>query len=105
MAHMYGLPGLQRGLAAALPSQLSLTIAARVLLECHVLGEMDLEDVCEAYVAKEFEQFMKTEHLCKLAAHQLARLLQHSDLLVSREELVLQAVVQWYKSEPGQSKL
>ena len=76
-------------------------LAVRVLSECDLLGWDDLADQCELFAAEHFDECVQIEMFDNLSPSQLGRLLKHSRLNVSSEEVVLQAVLKWQRARRG----
>ena len=98
LAGAYGLPRLAEAVEAELKASLDSHLAIQLLQETVIWGMPDLRSACEEQVAKDFQQCILREEFLKLTAKQLQRILQREDLNVSREEVVVQALLKWAKS-------
>ena len=97
LAGAYGLPCLAQSVEADLQASLDGQLALQLLQETVIWGMPDLRLACEEQVAKDFQQCTLREDFFKLSARQLQRILQREDLKVSREEVVVEALLKWAK--------
>ena len=104
LAGAYGLPCLAQAVEADLRASLDSQLALQLLQETVIWGMPDLRWACEEQVAKDFQQCILTEEFLKLTVRQLQRILQREDLNVSREEVVVQALLKWAKSSQDKQK-
>ena len=104
LAGAYGLPCLAEAVEADLQAPLDSQLAIQLLQETVIWGLPDLRLACEEQVAKDFQQCALKEDLFKLTAKQLQRILQREDLNVSREEVVVQALLKWAKSSEDRQR-
>ena len=104
LAGAYGLPCLAQAVEADLRASLDSQLALQLLQETVIWGMPDLRWACEEQVAKGFQQCILTEEFLKLTVRQLQRILQREDLNVSREEVVVQALLKWAKSSQDKQK-
>lgn len=61
------------------------------------LGAEELADIALRFIRQHFVQVCQNEEVLELEAHQLGKLLTSDDLNVSREETILDVVLQWVK--------
>ena len=104
LAGAYGLPSLAEAVEADLQARLDSQLALQLLQETVIWGMPDLRWACEEQVAKDFQQCTLREDFLKLTAKQLQRILQREDLKVSREEVVVQALLKWAKSSEDRQR-
>ena len=97
LAGAYGLPCLAEAVEAELRSSLDSQLALQLLQQTVIWGMPDLRTACEEQVAKDFQQCTLRQDFLKLTAKQLQRILQRTDLNVSREEVVVEALLKWAK--------
>ena len=98
LADAYDLPELVAATEAGLRSSLTTAPVASVLKlleQTQTQGLYDLQDACEDQVAAKFESCIQNAEFLKVSPGQLTKLLQRQDLVVSREEVVLQGVFSW----------
>ena len=94
LAGAYGLPCLAEAVETDLKASLDSQLALQLLQETVIWGMPDLRLACEEQVAKDFQQCVLTEEFLKLTPTQLQRILRREDLNVSREEVVVEALVE-----------
>ena len=104
LAAAYGLPCLAQAVEADLKASLHSRLALQLLQEAVIWGMPDLRLACEEQVAKDFQQCVCREEFLKLTPKQLQRILQREDLKVSREEVVVQALLKWEKSSEDRQR-
>ena len=104
LAGAYGLPRLAEAVEADLQASLDSQLALQLLQETVIWGMPDLRLACEEQVAKDFQQCTLREDFLKLTARQLQRILQREDLKVSREEVVVEALLKWAKYSKDRQK-
>ena len=104
LADAYGLRCLAEAVEADLRASLDSQLALQLLQEAVIWGMLDLRLACEEQIAKDFQQCALREDFLKLTAMQLRRILQREDLKVSREEVVVQALLKWAKSSEDRQK-
>ena len=104
LAGAYGLSCLAQAVEADLQASLDSQLALQLLQETVIWGMPDLRLACEEQVAKDFQQSVLTEDFLKLTAKQLQRILQREDLKVSREEVVVEALLTWGKSSEDRQR-
>ena len=104
LAGAYGLPCLAQAVEADLRASLDSQLALQLLQEAVIWGMPDLRLACEEQIANDFPQCILTENFLKLTAKQLQRILQREDLTVSREEVVVEALLKWGKSSEDRQK-
>ena len=104
LAGAYGLPCLAEAVEADLRASLDSGLALQLLQETVIWGMPDLRLACEEQVAKDFQQCTLREDFLKLTAKQLQRVLQREDLKVSREEVVVEALLKWGKSSEDRQR-
>ena len=104
LAGAYGLACLAQAVEADLQASLDSQLALQLLQETVIWGMPDLRLACEEQVAKDFQQSVLTEEFLKLTAKQLQRILQREDLKVSREEVVVEALLKWGKSSEDRQR-
>ena len=107
-AEVYDLPELAAAMEAGLRSSLTKAPVASVLkllqqTETH--GLFDLQAASEEKVAANFESCIQHAEFLKLSPSQLSELLQREDLVVSREDVVLQGVFTWFNSNKDKGHL
>ena len=95
LAGAYGLPCLAEAVETDLKASLDSQLALQLLQETVMWGMPDLRLACEEQVAKDFQQCVLTEEFLKLTPTQLQRILRREDLNVSREEVVVEALLKW----------
>ena len=93
LAEACNLPTLAKALEAGIDVALDSNSALQVLQQTHGLHR--LKDACEEKVAQDFESCSQKPDFGKLSAGQLARILKREDLVLSREETVLQGIFSW----------
>eukprot|EP00438_Fugacium_kawagutii_P022089 Skav219833 [mRNA] locus=scaffold859:28236:29918:+ [translate_table: standard] len=103
LADAYNFPGLgaaiEHGLCAVLDSA-PVTTALKVLQLPQDLHR--LKAACEEKVAANFESCIDLVNFVNLSAGQLGRILRREDLRVSREEVVVKGLFNWFnKSKDG----
>ena len=108
LADAYDLPELAAAMEEGLRSALTAAPVASVLkllqqTETH--GLYDLHASCEEKVAANFETCIQQAEFLKLSPSQLSKLLQRKDLVVSREDVVLQGVFTWFNSNKDKGQL
>lgn len=64
------------------------------------LGAEELADHAQRFLRQHFVQVCKSEEILDLEAHQLGKLLSSDSLNVTREETILDVVLQWVKHSP-----
>ncbi|XP_037535400.1 kelch repeat and BTB domain-containing protein 12 [Nematolebias whitei] len=64
------------------------------------LGAEELADHAQRFLRQHFVQVCKSEEILDLEAHQLGKLLSSDGLNVTREETILDVVLQWVKHSP-----
>ena len=104
LAGAYGLPRLTASVESELRASLTSELALQLLPEALVLGLPELQQACEEQIACDFEKCVLQEHFQELNSKQLQRILQREDLNVSREEVVVEALFKWSKSNSSQDK-
>ena len=104
LAGAYGLSCLAQAVEEDLQASLDSQLALQLLQETVIWGMPDLRLACEEQVAKDFQQSVLTEEFLKLTAKQLQRILQREDLKVSREEVVVEALLKWGKSSEDRQR-
>ena len=95
LAEAYDLPKLAGAIEAGILACLDSSVALQVLQESH--GLHSLRVACEDKVAEDFESCSQHPDFGKLGASQLARILKRDDLVISREEEVVNAIFTWNK--------
>ena len=106
LAGAYGLSCLAEAVEVELRASLDSQLALQLLQHTVIWGISDLRKACEEQVAKDFQQCTLRQDFLKLTAKQLQRILQRTDLNVSREEVVVEALLKWAKcSEDRQSNM
>ena len=95
LAEAYDLPKLAGAIEAGICACLDSSVALQVLQEAH--GLHSLRGACEDKVAVDFETCSQHPDFGKLSVSQLARILKREDLVVSREEAVVEAIFAWLK--------
>eukprot|EP00438_Fugacium_kawagutii_P020825 Skav200762 [mRNA] locus=scaffold2001:150581:152305:- [translate_table: standard] len=97
LADAYGFPELtatiEAGLCTALQNA-SVATALKVLRHARDLHELTAK--CEKKVATDFETCINMDDFLELSAGQLGRILRREDLHVSREEVVVQGLFNWF---------
>ena len=96
LAEAYDLPKLAGEIEAGILACLDRSVALQVLQESH--GLHSLRAACEDKVAEDFESCSQHLDFGKLCASQLARILKRDDLVISREEEVVNAIFSWKKT-------
>ena len=104
LAGAYGLPCLAEAVETDLRACLDSQLALQLLQEAVIWGMPDLRLACEEQIANDFQQCTLTEEFLKLTAKQLQRILQREDLNVSREEVVVEALLKWGKSSEDRQR-
>ena len=104
LAGAYGLPCLAQAVEADLKASLDSQLALQLLQETVIWGMPDLRSACEEQVAKDLQQCILTEEFLKLTVRQLQRILQREDLNVSREEVIVEAILRWAKYSKDRQK-
>ena len=104
LAGAYGLPCLAQAVESDLKASLDSQLALQLLQETVIWGLPDLMSAYEEQVAKDFQQCALREDFLKLTAKQLQRILQREDLNVSREEVVVEALLKWGKSSEDRQR-
>ena len=104
LAGAYELPCLAEAVEADLKASLDSQLALHLLQEAVIWGMPDLRLACEEQVAKDFQQCTLREDFLKLTAIQLQRILRRKDLNVSREEVVVEALLKWGKSSDDRQR-
>ena len=104
LAGAYGLPCLAEAVETDLKASLDSELALQLLQEAVIWGMPDLRLACEEQVAKDFQQCVLTEEFLKLTPTQLQRILRREDLNVSREEVVVEALLKWAKYSKDRQK-
>ena len=104
LAGAYGLPCLAEAVETDLKASLDSELALQLLQEAVIWGMPDLRLACEEQVAKDFQQCVLTEEFLKLTPTQLQRILRREDLNVSREEVVVEALLKWAKHSEDRQK-
>ena len=97
LAGAYGLPCLAEAVEADLQASLDSQLALQLLQQAVIWGMPDLRKACEEQVAKDLQQCALAEEFLKLTPTQLQRILRREDLNVSREEVVVEALLKWAK--------
>ena len=95
LAEAFDLPKFASAVEAGLLKSLDCVKALGILQETH--GLHSLKAACEEKVAEDFEACSQHPDFGKLGPSQLARILKRDDLVVSREELVLDGIFNWLK--------
>ena len=101
LADAYDLPELATAMEAGLRSCLTKAPVASVLKllqETETHGLYDLQTACEEKVAANFESCIQHPEFLKLSPSQLSELLQREDLVVSREDAILNGIFAWVNS-------
>ena len=101
LADAYDLPELATAMEAGLRSSLTTAPVASVLQlleQTRTQGLYDLQDACEEKVAANFESSIQHPEFLKLSPGPLTNLLRREDLVVSREDVVLQGIFRWFNS-------
>ena len=98
LASKYELPCLAGAVESDLQACLDSQLALRLLQESVIRGQPDLRLACEKQIAQDFQQCMVREEFLKLTGRQLQRIIQREDLNVSREEVVVEALLKWQKA-------
>ena len=98
LADAYDLPELAAAMEAGLRSSLTTAPVASVLkllqqTETH--GPYDLQAACEDQVAANFESCIQHAEFLELSPSQLTNLVLREDLLVSREDAILNGIFAW----------
>ena len=88
------MPKLASAIEAGLRVSLDGVKALRILQETH--GLRGLKATCEEKIARSFEACSQHPDFGKISAVQLARILKREDLNVSREEVVLKGIFNWF---------
>ena len=89
-------------LASAWRASLDGASALKLLPQIWSFDELDdLTLLCEEHLLHNFSECTEIEDFVHLTHEQLGRLLQSSDLKVTREEAVLQGVLRWVNASPG----
>ena len=96
LAEAYDLPKLAGEIEAGILACLDGSVALQVLQESH--GLHSLRVACEDKVAEDFESCSQHPDFGRLGASQLARILKRDDLVISREEEVVNAIFSWNKT-------
>jgi hypothetical protein len=106
-AHVYGVHSFAAAVARSFREHLTPALALKTVVECEVLGheQLQLLEECEQHIAKHFEECVKDNAFVQLLATHLAQLVRNPDLEVSREEVVLEAVLAWHKAAPNRDSL
>ena len=104
LARAYGLPCLAEAVEEDLRASLDSQLALQLLQETVIWGKPDFRLACEEQIAKDFQQCALGEDFLKLTAKQLQRILQREDLKVSREEVVVEALLKWAKSSEDRQR-
>eukprot|EP00438_Fugacium_kawagutii_P022092 Skav219836 [mRNA] locus=scaffold859:173315:175003:+ [translate_table: standard] len=97
LADAYNFQELATAIEAGLHASLdcaSVTTALKVLQQTPNLHELKV--ACEEIVAANFELCIDTVDFLQLSAGQLGRILRRPDLNVSREEVVVKGLFQWF---------
>eukprot|EP00438_Fugacium_kawagutii_P006860 Skav225877 [mRNA] locus=scaffold1705:127205:128827:- [translate_table: standard] len=97
LADAYNLPELAARIEAGLRASLDtapVTTALKVLQLTQDLH--DLKVACEERVAANFEMCIELADFLELSAGQLGRILRRPDLKLSREEVVVKGLFQWF---------
>ena len=97
LAGAYGLPCLAQAVEADLQASLDSQLALQLLQQAVIWGMPELRKACEEQVAKDLQQCALAEEFLKLTPTQLQRILRREDLNVSREEVVVEALLKWAK--------
>ena len=97
LADAFDLPKLTGEIAAGIHFHIHLDciVALQVLKDPYVLGSLSAGS--EDKVAEEFDTCSQHPDLGKLRASQLTQILTRSDLAISREEAVMNAILTWNK--------
>ena len=101
LADAYDLPELAAAIEAGLRSSFSTTSVASVLKllqQTQTQGLYDLQAACEDQVAASFESSIQHPEFLELSPSQLTNLLLRKDLLVSREDVILNGIFAWVNS-------
>ena len=104
LAGAYELPCLAEAVEADLKASLDSQLALQLLQETVIWRMLDLRLACEEQVAKDFQQCTLREDFFKLTATQIQRILKREDLNVSREEVVVDALLKWAKSSEDRQR-
>ena len=104
LASAYELPCLAEAIESDLQACLDSQLALRLLQESVIWGLPDLRLACEKRIAQDFQQCMVREEFLKLTGRQLQRIIQREDLNVSREEVVVEALLKWQKASKDREK-
>ena len=104
LAGAYGLPCLAEAVEVELRASLDSQLALQLLQQTVIWGMPDLRKACEEQVAKDFQQCTLRQDFLKLTAKQLQRILQRTDLNVSREEVVVGALLKWAKNSEDRQR-
>ena len=102
LAGAYGLSILAAEIASAWRASLDGASALKLLPQIWSHDELDdLTLLCEEQLVHNFSECAELEDFAHLTHEQLGRLLQSSDLNVTREEAVLQGVLKWVNASKG----
>ena len=104
LASAYDLPCLAEAVESDLQACLDSQLALRLLQESVIRGQTDLRLACEKRIAQDFQQCMVREEFLKLTGRQLQRIIQREDLNISREEVVVEALLKWQKASTDREK-
>ena len=88
---------MEAGLCGSLPTA-PVASVLKLLVQTQTQGLYDLQAACEDQVAANFETCIQHAEFLELSPSRLTEILQRQDLLVSREEVVLQGVFTWFNS-------
>lgn len=102
-AQKYELHPLRNGILSVFPEQMNASLCSSILTDCFAMQSKDLKNACKSYAIANFEACSSTDSF-KLWPAALLLDLVESDLMVSREEDVLLAVLNWYAADPKTRK-
>ena len=94
LAERYDLPQFASAIEAGIHKSLDGVTGLRILQEIH--GLYSLKDASEEKVAEDFEACSQHPDFGKLSLTQVGRILKRKDLRVSREEVVLKGIFNWF---------
>lgn len=101
LAGAYELPKLVAEIELELRDSMDAAKALQLLQQIHSFGsfgQTDLREACEVEIARDFENCVELSNFTKLSSSQLARILARDDLWVTQEEVVVQGLFNWMKT-------
>lgn len=99
VANAYDLHFLVEAIESDLLQDLDSQTALEVFHQAHMLGFDRVCSACEELIVSTFQECVRQEAFLKLTPVQLGSILKRPDLHVAREEVVLQALLTWYKAD------